>query len=54
MKNQKKKSRKVNYKIIIYSVIGLIFIGLGFAIDWLFLLGAVLIIWLNQRELIRK
>ena len=48
------KMGKRNTKVIIYSLIGLIFVILAFAIDWLFLIGAAIVLWLNQRELMRK
>tara|TARA_Y100000310_G_scaffold221442_1_gene223030 strand:+ start:183 stop:374 length:192 start_codon:yes stop_codon:yes gene_type:complete len=48
------EKRKPNIKVIIYSLIGLIFVILAFAIDWLFLIGAAIVLWLNQRELMGK
>ena len=54
MKKQNKNKRKPNIKIIIYSIIGLGFIALTFLVDWLFILGAVIVIWLNQKELAKK
>jgi hypothetical protein len=50
----KKKSKKVNKKVVIYSIIGLIFLGLTFLVDWIFIAGAVIIVWLNQKELMKK
>ena len=38
-----------NWKVIFYSFIALIFIALTFTVDWLFILGAIIIIILNQR-----
>ena len=49
-----KKSRKVNKKVILYSIIGLIFLGLSFFVNWMFIAGAALVVWLNQRELMKK
>ncbi|MGC9309621.1 MAG: hypothetical protein ACP5D2_02905 [Candidatus Nanoarchaeia archaeon] len=49
----KKQNKKVNKKIIIYSIIGFIFLGLVF-IDWFFIIGAVVMMFLNQRELMSK
>jgi len=43
--------RKIRPLVIIYSLIGLGFLALTFLVDWLFIIGAVIIIWLNQREL---
>jgi hypothetical protein len=56
MKNKKdagKKSR-VNWKIVICSLIGLGFIGLGFFVNYLFFIGAVVCTIINQREIMRK
>lgn len=50
----KKKNRKPNIKIIIYSLIAFGFIALTFLVDWLFIIGAIIMIWLNQRELMEK
>jgi 1,4-dihydroxy-2-naphthoate octaprenyltransferase len=46
-----KNSKKINWKVVIYSIIGLICVILSFTIDWIFLLPAVICILLNQREL---
>ena len=43
-----------NWKVIIYSLIALGFLALTFLVDWLFIIGTVVMIWLNQRELIKK
>ena len=48
------KAKKINLKVISYSIIGLIFIGLMFMVDWLFIIGAVICIGLSQRELMGK
>jgi len=45
------KKRKFNLRIVIYSLIALGFIYLTFAVDWLFIIGAVIIMFLNQKEL---
>ena len=46
--------KKPNIKVIIYSLIALVFVALTFLVDWMFIIGAVIMIWLNQRELMRK
>jgi len=46
--------KKPNIKIIVYSVIAFGFLALTFLIDWIFIIGAVVMIWLNQRELIGR
>ncbi len=47
-----------NPKVVIFSLIALIFIILTFIIDWefswLFLVGAIILFFLNQKELMRK
>jgi len=45
---------KTNWKIVIYSIIALGFIALTFLVDWLFIIGAVVLMYLNQRELMKK
>jgi len=49
-----KKRNKINWKIIIYSIIGLGFLALTYFVDWIFVVGAVVMIWMNQREMRRK
>ena len=51
MTSKSKKTKKINWKIIIYSLIGLGFLGLTYFVDWIFIVGAVVIIWLNHKEL---
>ena len=43
-----------NIKVVVLSVIALICIVLAIIIDWLFLIPAVIIMLINQRELIKK
>jgi len=40
-----------NPKVFIFSLIALGFVALAFWVDWLFLIGAVVIMIYNQREL---
>jgi hypothetical protein len=49
-----KKVKGVNWRVVGYSLIALGFVGLGIFVDWVWFLGAVIIIWLNQRELMGK
>ena len=42
---------KINIKVIIYSIIALGFIALTFLVDWIFIIGAVVMLWLSQGEL---
>ncbi len=46
--------KKINKKIIVYSIIGLAFVGLMFFVDWMFVIGAAIMMYLNQRELRKK
>jgi len=50
----KSKSKKINWKIIIYSLIAFGFLALTYFVDWVFIVGAVVMIWLNQKELRQK
>jgi len=43
-----------NPKVVIYSIIALGFLALTFLVDWLFIIGAVVLMFLNQRELNKK
>lgn len=43
--------KKINWKVVVYSVIGIICVILSFTVDWIFLLPAVICMLLNQREL---
>jgi hypothetical protein len=47
----KSKSKKINWKIIVYSLIAFGFLALTYFIDWIFIIGAVVMVWLNQKEL---
>jgi hypothetical protein len=49
-----KSKNKINIKIIIYSIIALGFMALTFLVDWMFIIGAVIMVWLNQRELMKN
>jgi len=45
---------KPNPKIIIFSILALGFLALTFFVDWLFIIPAVILMILNQRELMKK
>ncbi len=49
-----KQKNKPNIKVIIYSLIALGFMILTFLVDWMFIIGAAIMIWLNQKELMKK
>jgi hypothetical protein len=53
-RTEKRIKKKVNWKVVIYSIIALGFLALTFLVDWIFIAGAVVMIWLNQRKLNRK
>ena len=41
-------------KVVLYSVIALAFMVLTFAVDWLFIIPAAIILFINKRELMKK
>jgi len=43
-----------NPKVIIFSIIALGFLALTFLVDWLFIIPAVILMLLNQKELMKK
>jgi len=43
-----------NPKVVVYSLIALGFMVLTFLVDWLFIIGAVILMLLNQKELMKK
>ena len=50
----KKINKRMNKKVVILSLIALGFIALTFFVDWIFIIGAVIIMLINQRELMKK
>ena len=50
----KQKQEKRNKKVILFSIIALGFLTLTFLIDWIFIIGALVLIYLNQKELMKK
>ena len=46
--------RRVNWKVVIFSLIALGFLALGFLVNGYFIIGAVVFMILNQRELMGK
>ncbi len=45
---------KIKPKVIFFSLIALGFLALTFLVDWIFIIGAVVFMYLNQRELFGK
>ncbi|MGD9275665.1 MAG: hypothetical protein PVJ67_00670 [Candidatus Pacearchaeota archaeon] len=43
-----------NKKVVLFSLIAIGFLILSFLVDWIFIIGAVVLMWLNQRELMKK
>ena len=43
-----------NPKVVLFSIIAIGFLVLTFLVDWLFIIGAVVLLYLNQRELMKK
>lgn len=43
-----------NPKVVIYSIIALGFLVLTFTVDWLFIIPAVILLIINQKELMKK
>jgi hypothetical protein len=48
-----KSKRKINIKVVILSIIAIACLFLTFWVDWLFIIPAAIIVWLNQRELVK-
>jgi len=44
----------MNLKIVFNAILALIFLVLTFTVDWLFIIGAVVLIYINQKILIGK
>jgi len=40
-----------NPKVVLFSIIALGFLVLTFLVDWIFIIGAVILMYLNQKEL---
>jgi len=43
-----------NPKIVLFSLIAFGFLALTFLVDWIFIIGAVILLYLNQKELMAK
>jgi len=44
----------INVKVLLLSILGLIFIIFAFIWSWWFVAGAVIIVLINQRELMKN
>jgi hypothetical protein len=45
---------KINKKVVLYSLIALVSLALMYFVNWLFIIPAALMVYLNQRELTKK
>jgi len=43
-----------NTKVVLYSLIALCFMALTFFVDWVFIIGALILLYLNQKELMKR
>jgi len=50
----KKIRKRMNKKVFFLSLLALVFIALTFLVNWAFIIGAVIIMLINQRELLGK
>ena len=41
-------------KVVIYSILALGFLALTFFVDWYFIIGAVILMILSQKEIMKK
>jgi hypothetical protein len=48
------KKSKVNIKVVVYSILALGFVALTLLVNWMFIIGALVLSWLSQRELMKK
>ena len=46
--------KRMNKKVVFLSLIALIFLALTFFVHWVFIIGAVIIMLINQKELFGK
>ncbi|MBI3623454.1 hypothetical protein HY212_05250 [Candidatus Pacearchaeota archaeon] len=46
--------KKTNWPVVFLSLVALGFIALTFLVDWIFIIGAVVIFFVNQRLLGKK
>ncbi len=53
-KTRKMKKINLNLKVVIFSIIALGFLVLTFTVNWIFIIGAVVLMILNQKELIKR
>jgi hypothetical protein len=44
----------MNTKVVLSSIVALGFLALTYLVDWLFIIGAVFLVYLNQKELFKN
>lgn len=50
----KMKNHRINLKVVISSIIALICLVLMYKVDWLFIIPAIIIAYINQKTLTSK
>ena len=45
---------QMKWKVVLLSMIALGFMALTFFVDWLFIIGAVIIVYINQKEIMKR
>ena len=46
--------KKINWRVIIYSFLAFGFLALTFTVHWMFIIGAVILMYLNQKEIMKE
>ncbi len=46
--------KQINWKVVIFSLIAMGFLAMTFIFDWIFIIGAVIFMFLNQKEIMGK
>lgn len=51
---KKRSKRKINWNVVFYSILALVFLALTYLVDWIFIVPVLFLIWLNHRALFEK
>jgi hypothetical protein len=54
MKAKNSKKSRINIRVVVYSILALGFVALTLLFNWMFVIGALVLSWLSQRELMKK
>jgi hypothetical protein len=46
--------KKINWEVVTYSLLALGFMGLAFWVNWMFIVGAIVLVALNQKKIMNK